>query len=972
MADQTRPPDPAAPSLVGRAREQSILRDALSAALVGRGSLVLLGGEAGIGKTALAEALLAEAVAQSAQVSVGRCYDLAETPPYGPWAEALARLPNAGERGVLPTPLGPGDSAGSQVALFARIRDALTEVTGNRTLVLLLEDLHWADPGSLDLLRFIGRQLGALPLLLLATYRDDESAQGQPLATSLPALVREARAVRLTLPRLTAEHARAVVRSRYRLSLADEDRLVAHLHTQTEGNPLYLGELLRSFDEEGLLRPAKGAAGWTLGDLTGARVPALLRHVIDMRVARLGEAAGRLLAVAAVIGQTVPLDLWAVVSGADDEALADAVGRAVAARVLSETADGQGVRFAHALVRDALYEAAPLPRRRALHRRAAEALLAMPAPDPDAVAGHFQRAGDPRAVEWLTEAGHRAHRSLARRTAAERYAAALALVDGGQGDPVLGGWLLLHLAHARHLADAPGGIALQEEALRRGLAAGDETLVASARVLLGFNHSALGDFRRGVAEMIAGASVLDRHPMLPHAGALQPVTEHSSTLAMRLAWTGRCEAAFERIRLHPERVPTPAEEFAQGEAHAALGRADASRQAWERARALARRTGNLWGQGLFAAFELHGTVLPYFADELDGRRRLAREAEQALRAARLDHGLESVRIGSLPLLAIEGEWEEAREIAAGICGSSRAYMPMAASLLGAIARAQGEPELAWSLVRRLLPAGPDEEPGGTWHHDALRMQRLAAALALDVGDLATARAWLEADDRWLAWNGAVRSRAEGQLTWAEYRRAKGNPVEAWAAAERALAEATEPRQPLALLAAHRLLGELATEVGQISDGRAHLDAALALADACAAPYERALALLALAELRLAEGGRDAAEGALTEAHATLTALQARPALARCDALIAHLHSTATSPGEGGDRARITLANPAGLTVREVEVLRLVAAGRSNREMAEVLCRSERTIERHLENIYRKIAARNRADATAFALRHHLA
>ena len=135
-------------------------------------------------------------------------------------------------------------------------------------------------------------------------------------------------------------------------------------------------------------------------------MPPLLRQVIGARVARLGEEAGRLLAVAAVIGQEVPLDLWAAVErGRRRRAARRRSGGAVAARVLAETPDGQGVRFAHALVREALYEAIPLPRRRALHRRVAEALLATPHPDPDAVADHLQRAGDPRAVEWLTEAG---------------------------------------------------------------------------------------------------------------------------------------------------------------------------------------------------------------------------------------------------------------------------------------------------------------------------------------------------------------------------------------------------------------------------------------------------------------------------------------------------------------------------------------------------------------------------------------
>ena len=160
--------DDQAPDLVGREREQALLRDALDRALVGRGGLVLIAGEAGIGKTALAEALCAEAAERGAVVLVGRCYDLSETPPYGPWAEALARLPGEPEGIRLPAPLGDGVAAASLVALFTQVKDSLAARAARQPLVLLLEDLHWADPASLDLLRALARHLAALPVLLLA------------------------------------------------------------------------------------------------------------------------------------------------------------------------------------------------------------------------------------------------------------------------------------------------------------------------------------------------------------------------------------------------------------------------------------------------------------------------------------------------------------------------------------------------------------------------------------------------------------------------------------------------------------------------------------------------------------------------------------------------------------------------------------------------------------------------------------
>src|SRR5262249_7633950 len=143
-------------------------------------------------------------------------------------------------------------------------------------------------------------------------------------------------------------------------------------------------------------------------DLTDAGVPSLLRHVIDGRVARLGEQAQALLAIAAVIGQDVAFALWAAVAGVDDAAITDVAERAEEARLMTGTSSGASMSFGHALAREALYEGLPSVRRRRWHRTIGDLLAAGPVPDPDAVANHFQRAGDDRAVEWLFRAGLRA------------------------------------------------------------------------------------------------------------------------------------------------------------------------------------------------------------------------------------------------------------------------------------------------------------------------------------------------------------------------------------------------------------------------------------------------------------------------------------------------------------------------------------------------------------------------------------
>ena len=248
-------------------------------------------------------------------VLVGRCYDLSETSPYGPWREVCAHAPSdAATHFLAALSAGEVSAISSQAALHQQMRDALAALATQQPLVILLDDLHWADPASLDLLRFLARGLSELPLLLLVTYRSDELTRRHLLYALLPTLVREARALRLDLHPREQVDIHALVR-RYGLPSADEERLVVHVQGRAEGNPFYAGELLRALEEERTLRP-HGTA-WQLGDIAGTHVPLLLRQVLDGRLDRLGEATRALLAVAAVIGQGVPRDLCGVGAGTD-------------------------------------------------------------------------------------------------------------------------------------------------------------------------------------------------------------------------------------------------------------------------------------------------------------------------------------------------------------------------------------------------------------------------------------------------------------------------------------------------------------------------------------------------------------------------------------------------------------------------------------------------------------------------------
>ncbi len=713
-------------------------------------------------------------------------------------------------------------------------------------------------------------------------------------------------------------------------------------------------------------------------------MPTLLRQVIEGRLYRLGPETERLLAVAAVIGQEVPLALWAAVGDVGVVDLHEHIDRVSAARLLAETLDGARVRFAHALIREALYEGLPLARRRGWHRRAAEMLLAMPQPDPDAVAHHFRQARDPRALEWLMRAGERARQSYAWTSAARRYEAALGLADPGTPAADRRGWLLLRLAALLRYADARRSLAYMDEAVRWAAEVHDAPLAAFAAFYRGQMRVYVEEFRRGVRELVEGTDALDALPPeeegrlveLAAAVGFLPGGERGY-LAHWLAHLGRyveARAMGERVAAETPTVavsgggtsPYGDAHYAVMQACAMLGEPGVARQAYERARDLYAAAAHLFNLGGMTADALTYLALPYYTDDLVWRRELARLAEETWAQTSGAMATEDpARALNLPLLLLEGRWDEAEGLCQAIDQRTGARVwesnHALKSLIG-LARMRGRTEEARHRIDRYLPDGSATEPGEFHCNTTLVLQRYAAALATDAGDLTAARAWLGAHDRWLAWSGAVLGRAEGRLCWAAFHRAAGDSATAMHDAREALAYASNPRQPLQLIAAHRLLGELATDAARFDDAARHLMESLAIADICAAPYERALTMLALA-------GRDAAVGNAADARCHIddvrsicTPLGATPILERTDALAARIAAQGTSAP----------LYPAGLTAREVEVLRLAAAGKTNHEIAAVLFLSPGTINIHLTHIFTKTGTANRVEAAAFALRHGLA
>jgi predicted ATPase len=390
------------------------------------------------------------------------------------------------------------------------MQEFLAAVVRPNPLVLILEDLHWSDPASLELLRFVSRNLDELRILLLVTYRDDEITRQFPLYKLLPTLVRESGARRIELRRLGERAVQELVAASYSLPEADERRLVSYLADLTSGNAFFTIELLRTLEEELVLH--REGEGWSLEDPGGVRVPSLLRQVIEGRLERLGEEPRGLLAVAAVIGQEVPFGLWQSVSDTSDDRLAEVIERALEAHLIEEAPGGENLRFVHALVRETLYKDLVLPFRQRWHRRVGDALEGTARSNPEEVAHHFSQAGDPRAEGWLIRAGLRAEETYAWMTAVERFVAALEVLEGNDGDARKKGWLLFRIGVLLRYSDTYRSISYLELAEKTANVVDDRILAVNSLFARGFVRCMSGDMRPGLVEIEASIAAAKQVP----------------------------------------------------------------------------------------------------------------------------------------------------------------------------------------------------------------------------------------------------------------------------------------------------------------------------------------------------------------------------------------------------------------------------------------------------------------------------
>jgi DNA-binding SARP family transcriptional activator len=566
--------------LVGRTEELTRLRQALTAAWRDGGRAVLVIGEAGVGKTRLVETLTAEATGRGGRVVLGRAHETEQLLPFRPWVDALradgAVREIAGEElrpvwrdrlAILCPELGDAPREVSTAPEESvRLLEAVTEVVGRlavrQPLLLVLEDLHWADDMSVRLLGFLARRLGARPALVVGTVREEELAASRELRRTVEDLERTGHVTRLSLSSLSRAETHTLVRALTRpgSSPGTLARIGERVWTASEGNPFVVVEMMRVLRE--------GEAPLERGD---ASLPARVREVVAARLDRLDERARHVLTVAAVIGRGSSFPLLQRVAGLDEPATAEGVEELVRRRILQTV--GEGFEPTHDWIRHVAYERLLTPRRRALHAAVGRALEELHADHPeevyDRLAHHFARADliDP-AVWYLVRFSEQATRRYALENAVRALREARSFVarlpadlrDRGVVD------VALRLATSLYfLGRYEESVALLDGERDRFEGLGDPRLTGPYHFWLGYVHGLLGDQDRAATHLRLALEEAKR------CGDNVTWGQAHCGLARDAFWSGRFREGVAHCREAVESLSQSAERWWLGQAYWTLG-----------------------------------------------------------------------------------------------------------------------------------------------------------------------------------------------------------------------------------------------------------------------------------------------------------------------------------------------------------------------------------------------------------------
>jgi DNA-binding NarL/FixJ family response regulator len=954
--------------LVGREAEWRTLKLALERARTTT-ELVVVAGEPGIGKTRL----LAEVARAASRFLLlrGGAYERQGQPPYVLFVEVVrsyldlarrersAAICQLGPLGrLLPeviaereqlTPLGPIDRDGLLELAAGFVRTLATETP----VLLLLEDLQWADAASIDLLAYLRRRLRDVPVLMVATYRDTDVDDRHPLAMTLIELNRLRLADELRLQPLadapTADLLSAL------LGGPPSPSLVSAIQRQSEGNPFFIEELVRALASDGRL--TSGANGWDVRPAPGdSDLDALspgLRAWLWARLRRLTPACLTLLETAALLGRRVDPRLIVVAQGCDETTAAVLLAEAAQHHIL--TARGHDYEFVHDLFRAALDQDIDPLRRRRLHEQAAGGyeLLGLAESRPAALAYHLLRGANPgRALPYLIRAGERALASFADHNAVEHFSAAASLIRQSREGSALASVLPA-------LGEALAGAGQYDAALEAYREALTLPGVISDATQAGRIHTRIGQvyLAREEADLAAASH---QRAFAAFGGADHPevartLLQLSELNLMALSRHADGAAEAEQALAMAERLRRP---DLAAEARGLLG------TAWVR---MGTSGGvELMNQALADALDAHepalaGTIANrlahhhYWEAELDESARAAGQAVDMLRGVADPHRLGWPTFWLGVAAFTRGQWDaaERRAIELTELGEQlgvRRFLAQAHQLRGMVAQDRGQHAEAIEHLGQAAEVLRTIAPGTLVFY----LGRYCLAL-LQAGATAEGEACLaELEGLALALPPEAKPRNSGLNLVALAYLTLGRPD----LAERLERDLRPATGQLHWTLVARTVGELALARGDLEVAAEYLDRSARIAARAGARPELARTWRALARL---EAARPRA-GAQERARAAALERQARA--------VEQVLGMPTPDVEAARRS-VPPAAASPLSTRELEVLRLVADGLSNREIAASLVISERTVVHHVTHILDKLAVPSRAAATAYGYRHGL-
>jgi ATP/maltotriose-dependent transcriptional regulator MalT len=945
MTGGVREPGPAlSPIFVGRSRELGEIASILASSAQGGPRLVLVTGEAGIGKTRL----MSEACerAEASRVIWGACLEQQRTLPYAPVAEAL-RAADVEFHDPILNRLFPefepraGDPVADAEQERHRIAQALANFLAaealNQPVILVLDDLHWADGATIDLLPVLTRRLEGRAVLILVGYRSDELPGRPELRAAIAELKRKRVAAELALHSLDAEQVEELVRAILAAEGPVARDLVQAIADRSDGNPFFVEELLQT------LRHADGGPREDRAldprAITEAEVPGPIQETILRRVAMLDEPARNLLRAGSVLGHRFELEPARRLSGQGEEEALEALRPLVRQQLVVEEPTSGELRFRHALTRDSVYGEMLVAERRRLHRRAAELVEETRGTETAAeLALHYERAGDEsRAREHALEAGGRAAGLGAVRDAHTHYASALRLTS----DPAQRPGLLTALGRlSLDAGELTRSIAELREAAESAHTLGE--VRAEARALLALSLALLmnGD-RAGALEVrTAVLALLEPEGDSPELAAAYRALGHhhllGSSHAEAIAWSER--AVELACRVGAERVEIEAS-IDLGSALAITSDPDRGLELLRRGVASATERG--WGAEAGRAYANLGWALGSLS-RLDEAVAVAAEGVEFCERAGIEFAGILCRHGLADAHRLAGHWDEAERLLLGLMTTaderrSKKYALMALEGLGQLRAGQGRWREAGEIRDRLGPLALERDElqhVGPYLFISARVEAGTGRLDRAQAALERLRDYAEATDDAiiapaLAFACELAGDARERAPWLER-------------LERAAAASPSPETAA-------LLDEASGRFERAADSWAELGR----------PYERARALRRLGESQV-DTDRDRAVAALEEANALARDLGA----AHEQALAEKALRRAGVRVPRGPRAT-TRAAPGGLTARELEVARLIAGGATNAGIAEALVIAPKTAAAHVSHILTKLGFSSRTQVAAW-------